>query len=170
VEPVSEPELTVRDPAELLAGYLDYYRDGVLRKFDGLSDAEARNSRVPSGWTPLGLLKHLAYMERRWLRWGFAAEQVAEPWGDNDNDGGWHVEPGETVEEVTAFFREQGIRSQAIIANAKLTDRAAVGGRFKSEEDAPTLAWILFHVLQEYARHLGHLDIARELADGLTGE
>jgi uncharacterized damage-inducible protein DinB len=166
---VSEPELTLHEPAELLAGYLDYYRDGVLRKFEGLSDADARSSRVPSGWTPLELLKHLAYVERRWLRWGFAAEQVTDPWGDQEN-GEWHVDPGETVEEVKAFFREQCSRSRAIAADAKLADRAAVGGRFKSEEDTPTLAWILFHVLQEYARHLGHLDIVRELADGVTGE
>jgi uncharacterized damage-inducible protein DinB len=143
----------------------------VLRKFDGLSDEDARRSFVPSGWTPLGLLKHLAYVELRWLRWGFAAEQVAEPWGDQRlRDGEWHVEPGETIEDVKAFFREQCARSRAIAEAAKLPDHAAVGGRFKSTQDTPTLAWILFHVLQEYARHLGHLDIARELADGVIGE
>jgi uncharacterized damage-inducible protein DinB len=168
---VSEPDLTLHDPVDLLAGYLDYYRDGVLRKFAGLPDADARRSFVPSGWTPLGLLKHLAYMERRWLRWGFAGERVADPWGDHHEDtGGWYVEPGETVEDVMAFFREQCSRSRAIAASADLADHAAVGGRFKSKEETPTLAWILFHVLQEYARHLGHLDIVRELADGVTGE
>jgi hypothetical protein len=168
---VSEPETTLADPGELLAGYLDYYRDGVLRKFDGLSEEEVRRSRLPSGWTPLGLLKHLAYVELRWFRWGFAAEQVDQPWGDQRlRDGEWYVEPGETVEEVKAFFREQCSCSRAIAAKGELADRAAAGGRFATTEDAPTLAWILFHVLQEYARHLGHLDIVRELADGITGE
>ena len=168
---MSEPETTLADPAALLAGYLDYCRDGVLRKFEGLSDKEARHSRLPSGWTPLGLLKHLAYMERRWFRWGFAAEQVDQPWGDQPlNEGEWYVEPGETVDEVKAFFREQCAHSRAIAAKGSLDDRAAAGGRFATAEDAPTLAWILFHVLQEYARHLGHLDIARELADGIIGE
>ncbi|WP_207926201.1 DinB family protein [Actinocrispum wychmicini] len=171
MEPVSEPELTLHDPADLLAGYLDYYRDGVVRKFSGLSDQDARRSFVPSGWTPLGLLKHLAYMERRWMRWGFAGERVTEPWGDQKlKDGEWYVEPGETVDDVMAFFREQCSRSRAIAASAKLDDHAAVGGRFKSAAETPTLAWVLFHVLQEYARHLGHLDIVRELADGVIGE
>jgi uncharacterized damage-inducible protein DinB len=145
----------------------------VLRKFAGLPDADARRSFVPSGWTPLGLLKHLAYMERRWLRWGFAGEQVTDPWGDQHEDTGeWYVEPGETVADVVAFFREQCSRSRVIAAAADLADTGALGGRFTADDPrpAPTLAWILFHVLQEYARHLGHLDIVRELADGVTGE
>ncbi|MFD1052538.1 DUF664 domain-containing protein, partial [Kibdelosporangium lantanae] len=101
---MSEPELTLHDPVELLAGYLDYYRDGVVRKFAGLADVDARRSFVPSGWTPLSLLKHLAYMERRWLRWGFAGEQVTNPWGDQHEDTGeWYVEPGETVDDVMAL-------------------------------------------------------------------
>jgi hypothetical protein len=55
-------------------------------------------------------------------------------------------------------------------AGAELTDVAAVGGRFADGDRRPTLAWVLFHVLQEYARHAGHLDIVRELLDGATGE
>src|SRR3712207_5587015 len=103
-----EPVRTLHDPAELLAGYLDCYRDGVLRKVDGLPDEELRNSRLPSRWTPLGLLKHLAYMERRWLRWGFAAEQVDSPWGDQPvRRGEWHVAADETFEDVKAFYLEQ---------------------------------------------------------------
>ncbi|MET0136571.1 MAG: DinB family protein [Kibdelosporangium sp.] len=171
MEPVPEPAKALSDPADLLAGYLDFYRDGVRRKFAGLSEEEARTSRLPSGWTPIGLLKHLAYVELRWLRWGFTADQVEDPWGDQPLvRGEWHVDPSETVAEVLAFFEEQCARSREIVAGASLTDKAAAGGRFESEPDTPTLAWTLFHVLQEYARHLGHLDIARELADGSTGE
>lgn len=163
--------MTLSDPGELLAGYLDYYRDALLRKLDGLSDQEMRNSRLPSGWVPLGLLKHLAYVELRWLRWGFAAEPVDEPWGDEaEGETTWHLEPGETVQDVMAFFEEQCARSRAIVAGARLTDLATSGGRFSPDRDMPTLAWILFHVLQEYARHVGQLDVARELADGATGE
>lgn len=76
-----EPDRGLADPRELLLGYLDYNRTMVARQFDGLSDVEARTSRLPSGWTPVELLKHLVFMERRWLRWGFAAEAVPEPWG-----------------------------------------------------------------------------------------
>jgi hypothetical protein len=63
-----------------------------------------------------------------------------------------------------------GARTRAIAAAAELSDLAAAGGRFADGDRRPTLAWVLFHVLQESARHAGHLDIARELLDGATGE
>lgn len=165
-----EPPPSRADPAELLAAYLDYYRSVILRKLDGLSDKQLRTSRLPSGWTPLELLKHLAYMERRWLRWGFAAEPVPRPWADSgdDPDGPWRVEPGESASAIRAFFLEQTEVSRRIVAAARLGDVARTGGRF--DRDPPALSWILFHVLQEYARHAGHLDIVRELADGSVGE
>ena len=62
--------MTDLDKAKLLLGYLDYYRSVIARKLNGLTDAELRSSRLPSGWTPLELLKHLLHMEARWLRWG----------------------------------------------------------------------------------------------------
>jgi hypothetical protein len=163
-----EPPQSLADPAELLAAYLDYFRSAVLRKLEGLSDEQLRTSALPSGWTPLELLKHLAWVELRWLQWGFAGEPVSEPWGDRGPDGRWLVGPQETASAVREFFLEQCERSRAITGAAQLTDRAPPGGRFKGEP--PVLAWILFHVLQEYARHAGHLDVARELADGSTGE
>ncbi|HEX5569440.1 MAG TPA: DinB family protein [Streptomyces sp.] len=164
------PRSTPPDPHHLLSAYLDHYRDTVLRKLDGLPEAELRRTRLPSGWTPLELLRHLACVERRWLRWGFTAEPVEDPWADQDRGGRWHVPDGMTVAEVVADFRAQCARSRRIAASAALADRAAIGGRFTTEAEAPTLAWILFHVLQEYARHAGHLDIVRELADGAVGE
>ncbi|REK88670.1 DinB family protein [Streptomyces inhibens] len=171
VAPPSEPPVTLSDPRELLAGYLDFYREAVLRKLEGLSDDELRNSRLPSGWAPLSLLKHLAYVELRWMRWGFSGEQIEEPWGDHSRPGQWSVGPDESVEDVKEFFREQCARTRAIVAEAHLEDQAAtLGGRVPADEDRPTLIWILFHLLQEYARHVGHLDIARELADGVIGE
>lgn len=171
MENYEEPPPTLSDPHELLLAHLDFYRATVLRKLDGLSEDELRRSRLPSGWTPLELLKHLAYMERRWLVWGFAGEAVDDPWGDEDPaTGRWHVRPGEPVEGVRAVFDQQGRRSRAIASGADLLDTSAAGGRFVPPEDGPTLSWILFHILQEYARHVGHLDVARELADGAVGE
>lgn len=67
-----------------------------------------------------------------------------------------------------AFLLEQGNRTREIVSRADLADRAPEGPRFEAEP--PALSWILFHVLQEYARHAGHLDIVREMADGDTGE
>ena len=168
---LEEPAPTLSDPGELLLAYLDYYRSVVARKLAGLTEAELRTSRLPSGWTPLELLKHLVYMEQRWLRWGFTAEQVAQPWGDNDATGRWHVGAGETLAELIDALHAGGVRTRAIVTGAELGDLGAVGGRFAEADGVrPSLSWILFHVLQEYARHAGHLDVARELIDGDTGE
>jgi uncharacterized damage-inducible protein DinB len=168
----AEPLPTLADPKELLLAYLDYYRDAVVRKVDGLTDDQLRASIVPSGWTPAELVKHLLYMERRWLRWGFLAEDVPDPHGDKDARGRWHVDPAEPIGALTAELLAAGDRTRAIVTGADLDQVAAVGGRFPADapEPPPTLAWILFHVLQEYARHAGHLDVVRELADGATGE
>jgi hypothetical protein len=160
----------VSDPRELLLGYLDFYRDAVLRKLDGMPEHRLRESALPSGWSPLELLKHLAYVERRWLRWGFMAEDVQEPWGDHGPDGRWHVRDDETAAEIRALYLDACRRSREIVAAAGLTDRARTGGRFDPAGPAPALSWILFHVLQEYARHVGHLDVVRELTDGTVGE
>lgn len=164
-----EPPDTLSDPHELLLAYLDFYRNVVLRKLDGLSEQQLRTAVLPSGWTPLELLKHLAYVERRWLVWGFTAEQVDRPWGDNDPDERWHVADDESTGDVLAMYLAQCARSRQIATSSALTDAARAGGRFAPGE-TPALSWILFHLLQEYARHAGHLDVVRELTDGATGE
>jgi len=159
------------DPADLLPAYLDFYRDALLTKLDGLPEADLRRSILPSGWTPLELLNHLTHVERRWLEWGFRAEQVSAPWGDSHpQTGRWHVGADETYDSVRASFLAQCERSRTIVADSDLGDRARVGGRFETADAAPYLSWILFHLLQEYARHVGHIDVVRELLDGSTGE
>jgi hypothetical protein len=165
-----KPDRRLADPKELLLGFLDYYRSVITGKVEGLTDDELRTSHLPSGWTPLELLKHLAYMERRWLRWGFLAEPVPDPRGDEDQAGRWHAGPDDTVAMLTAALRAAGEQTRAIATAAGLSDVSASGGRFTGDTPRPTLAWILTYVLQEYARHAGHLDVARELADGTTGE
>ncbi|MFE3174406.1 DinB family protein [Amycolatopsis sp. NPDC059090] len=168
---MSEPSDTLTDPRELLLAYLDYYRATLLRKLDGLSDDELRTSRLPSGWTPLELLKHLAFVERRWLRWGFLGEDVDPVSGDEDPETRkWTVGADESAESVRALFLEECESSRAIVSGARLEDIARGTGRFTPPAQPPALSWILFHVLQEYARHVGQLDVVRELADGATGE
>ncbi|WP_052865319.1 DinB family protein [Streptomyces niger] len=166
-----EPADTLTDPHELLLGYLDYYRDALLRKLDGMSERDLRTSRLPSGWTPLAMLKHLAFVERRWLRWGFAGEQVDPVWGETDPETGrWTVSADESPEEIKKLFLDECARSRTIAAGARLHETARSGGGFNPPDHHPTLSWILFHLLQEYARHVGQLDVVRELADGATGE
>jgi Protein of unknown function (DUF664) len=171
VADVDEPADTLVEPVELLLGYLDYYRDSVRRKVTGMAESELRISRLPSGWAPLELVSHLAFMERRWMRWGFAGEAVSEPWGDDDPvSGRWRVAPDRSLADVLEQLQSTGAQTRATVAMAQLDDPARTGGRFSTDRRPPALSWILFHVLSEYARHLGHLDVARELADGEVGE
>lgn len=170
--PQPEPKQQASDPKALFLDYLDYYRSVVTAKVGGITDEELRGSRLPTGWTPLELLTHLVHMEQRWLRWGFAAEAVDAPWGDSQGspDGRWTVAPDTSLAMLLAQLHEGGTRTRQIVEAAELTDVAAVGGRFTAGTTPPSLLWILFHVLQEYARHAGHIDIVRELADGAVGE
>jgi uncharacterized damage-inducible protein DinB len=162
-----EPRSDTADTAVLLVRYLDFLRETVQAKVAALPEDERRRSRLPSGWTPLELLSHLAHMERRWLVWGFLAQDVDAPWGDARDDR-WHVPGAVTLDVLAAMLHEVGERTTGILAEHSLDERGRPGGRF--EEDPPTLAWICFHVLQEYARHAGHLDVAVELAGGPVGE
>ncbi len=166
----TEPSHRIAEPRELLLAYLDHYRSTVARKLAGMSETDLRTAWLPSGWTPLELANHLLHMERRWIQWGFAAEAVDEPWGDGDQDDRWVVPADASADDLIASMRRGGERTRALVADASLDDPAALGGRFQSDDERPTLAWTLFHVLQEYARHTGHLDAARELADGAVGE
>ena len=164
-----EPPRSLEDPRDILLQQLSYYRATLLAKLNGLSPDRLTGSILPSGWSPLGLLKHLVFVERRWMQWGFEAEQVADPWGDHDPDSeGWLVAPEDSVAELTARLAEIAGRTEAVASQSDLTERARLGGRFSSEP--PTLGWILAHLLQEYARHVGHLDVVRELIDGQIGE
>ena len=164
-----EPPRSLEDPRDILLQQLSYYRATLLAKLNGLSPDRLTGSILPSGWSPLGLLKHLVFVERRWMQWGFEAEQVADPWGDHDPDSeGWLVAPEDSVAELAARVAEIAGRTEAVASQSDLTERARLGGRFSSEP--PTLGWILAHLLQEYARHVGHLDVVRELIDGQIGE
>ena len=83
-----EPPRSLEDPREILLQQLSYYRTTLLAKLEGLSEDQLTTSILPSGWSPLGLLKHLVFVERRWMQWGFEAEDVPDPWGDHDPNSG----------------------------------------------------------------------------------
>jgi uncharacterized damage-inducible protein DinB len=167
-----EPASTT-DLRGVLLSYLDFFRGEVARKLHGLSDEELRASVVPSGWAPSGLVIHLVNVERRWLRWGFLGEQLEEPWRDSTTagapGGGWVV-PEASPAELATLLDEAAAQTRSIVEAHRLTDTSALTGRFRDPATAPQLQWILLHLIQEYARHVGHLDLARELIDGATGE
>ena len=166
--PFPSPTDPAADRTEVFLRYLDYFRETVAAKTLTLPEDEARRSRLPSGWTPLELLKHLRYVELRWIEWGFQGRDVGDPWGDRRADR-WYVESGETRDGLVAALREQGGRTRRVVQEADLAAIGAPGPRWDGADPA-SLERVLFHLLQEYARHLGHLDIVVELATGSFGE
>jgi uncharacterized damage-inducible protein DinB len=166
--PFPEPTEPVGSRAEVFLGYLDFFRDRLVSKLRELPADELRRSRLPSGWTPIELLKHLTYVELRWLEWGFEGRPVADPWGDRRDDR-WYVGPTESLEELVVALDAQAQRSRAVVEAHDLAERGQPGPRWDGAEPA-TLERVLFHLVQEYARHVGHLDVVAELADGAVGE
>jgi uncharacterized damage-inducible protein DinB len=166
--PFPEPTTPAGSRTEVFLRYLAFFRGRLADKLRELPPAELHRSRLASGWTPLELLKHLTYVELRWLDWGFDGRAVGNPWGD-DRDGRWHVEPGETLENLLEDLAARAERSTAIIESHDLSETGKPGERWGGQPPA-TLERVLFHVLQEYARHLGHLDVVCELAGAGTGE
>ena len=158
------------------SAYLDWMRAEIVDGVLSLTADQQRTALLPSGWTPLELLSHVLHMEQRWFVWGFHGEQVAEPWGEWDVDEPWESDtsgrtrPGArwqvpddvTADQLVARLDAVGDRTRGVLRDFPPGATAAPGGRFA--EDPPTLEWICFHVLTEYARHAGHLDIVVELA------
>jgi hypothetical protein len=166
--PFPEPTDRIASRAQVFLGYLDYFRSVVVCKLEGLPDSELRRSRLPSGWTPIQLLKHLTYVELRWLMWGFEGRDVPERWGDNREDR-WYVAADETFADLVLALHAQAAGTRAVVEAHDLSEVGQPGERWGCA-DPPPLERVLFHLVQEYARHVGHLDIVRELADGQVGE
>jgi uncharacterized damage-inducible protein DinB len=166
--PFPAPTVAADNDAELFLRYLDFFRETVLAKVSTLAEEDVRGSLLPSGWTPLELLKHLRYVEVRWIEWGFEGRDVGDPWGDRRGDR-WYVAPAETRETLAAALRAQGAHTRTVVRAHDLAATGAPGPRWDGADPA-TLQRVLFHLLQEYARHCGHLDIVTELAGGPVGE
>lgn len=162
------PSLPMANRSEVFLTYLDYFRGRVVDKLTSLPAAELRTSRLASNWTPIELVNHLRHVERRWLEWGFEGLDLDDPWADGRDDR-WYVDPRTGLAELLDALDEQASRTRAIVGAHALSDTGQPGDRWDSDEP-PTLERILFHLLQEYARHLGHLDIVAELAGGTIGE
>jgi uncharacterized damage-inducible protein DinB len=166
--PFPEPSTPIPSRAEVLLGYLDYFRSRLASKLEGLPENELRASRLPSGWTPIELLNHLCHAEQRWMEWRFEGRDLATPWGD-ELDGRWHVDAGQTLVGLIAGLHAQAARTRAIVESHDLADVGQPSDRWDGAGPA-VLERVLLHLVQEYARHVGHLDIASELAGGPVGE
>ena len=146
-----------------LVDYLDAQRRHIVGTLDGLADADLRRPVLPSGWTCLGLVHHLAHdVERFWFRSVVAGEGESEPFPDN----AWVVGPDVTAEAVFDLYRQESERANAIIAATPLDAAPAWWPDFFGNWRLDDLREIVLHVITETATHAGHLDAARELIDG----
>jgi uncharacterized damage-inducible protein DinB len=155
------------DERATLAGFLDYHRATLAWKCSGLTDDQLRERpSPPSTLSLLGLVRHLADVERGWFRRTFARED-APPlyYSDDDRDGEFdNVEKADVAEAFAAWERECVFAREAVAAAPNLD---AVG---HGKDRAYSLRWILVHMIEEYARHNGHADLIRERLDGSVGE
>jgi uncharacterized damage-inducible protein DinB len=152
---------------ETLQGFLDFYRVVIVRKVAGLSLEDATRRVVASDSTLLGIVKHLGYVERGWFQSGIGGAVFEVPWTDEDPDADFRIEPGETVESVVAWYQEQCRLAREVVANTPSLDQLEVRERAQPKR---SLRWILVHMVEETARHAGHMDIIREQIDGATGD
>jgi Protein of unknown function (DUF664) len=164
----------VNAETDSLVRCLGQQRESVLDIVDGLPEAALRRAVFPSGWTCLGLIQHLAVDdERYWFRGVAAGEPIEFPPGDDEP--GWLVGPEVTAAHVFALYREEIARASDVIAvtpldaPARRPDPRWDAWGWPSPAEPVNLRWIILHMIEETARHAGHLDIARELLDGRTG-
>jgi hypothetical protein len=153
------------DERTALLRQLRAQREHVLGAVDGLSDADLRRPVLPSGWTCLGLLQHLALdVERFWFRSVVAGEQVELPEGDE----GWRVGPDVAAETILELYRDETRRADEIVEASPLDAAPAWWPDFFGDLPPRDLRRTILHVLVETATHAGHLDAVRELIDGRT--
>lgn len=149
---------------EILTGMLDFLRATVVAKVAGLTDEQAFGRPVAaSGLTPAGLVKHLTGVERFWFSIDFAGHDLPWPWTEQE-PGGFRLGPEDSLRELLNGYAAECQRSREVVAGAALDERARADG------NTFTLRYALAHLIQETARHCGHLDLLRESVDGQTGE
>ncbi|HEX8099194.1 MAG TPA: DinB family protein [Actinomycetota bacterium] len=169
-----EPPLAADETATLL-GFLDYQRATLAWKCSGL-DATGLSATAAASTITLGaLLKHLAYVEDHWFSRSLHGRALEPPWDtvdwEADRDWEWHSAANDSPEQLRAIWQAAVERSRSNVQEA-----LAKGGldqlaqRKWPDGTAPSLRWILCHMIEEYARHNGHADLIRESVDGSTGE
>jgi uncharacterized damage-inducible protein DinB len=160
---------------EMLNDFLDYYRSVLVAKATGLTDEQARSHAVePSNLSILGLLRHMAEVERHWFRRMllneselpdfFATDGVAVGTADSDFEFPKTAALSEGVEIL-----QRAIAESRLAIEGKVPEEVSLATRTKTGESV-SLRWILIHMIEEYARHCGHADFLRERLDGKKGD
>ena len=167
-DPRTEPPL-IGDERDTLLGFLNWYRGTLELKCAGLTAEElARRSVEPSTMSLLGLIRHMADVERAWFRRVMAGEDAPRRYYSDDNpDGDFDdaVADEGVVAEARAALRDEIDFANRFVAAAP--DLDVVGHNRIGDV---SLRWVLVHMIEEYARHNGHADLLRERIDGVTGE
>jgi uncharacterized damage-inducible protein DinB len=149
-----------------LENFLDAQREGLIRKIQGLDDSTARQAPTASSLSLLGLVKHATTWERRWFQVILCGRESGEDWPTvrGQNEATFMVGEHDTVNDWVEKYREQIEQSRAVAAPMDLDSRCA-----RTDLIDCNLRYVLFHMLEETARHAGHADIIRETLDGSRG-
>ncbi len=162
--PNSAPEL------EMLLAWLEYHRVTLLQKCAGLSAEQlCQRACMPSTLTLVGLVRHMAEVERNWFAGHYAGrpDTLGIYYSDDDPDGDFDNVAPATVDEDFAVYQRECEESRRIVEAMPNLEQMGISVR----RDGPvSLRWILIHMVEEYARHNGHADLLRERIDGATGE
>jgi uncharacterized damage-inducible protein DinB len=160
------------DERTMLVEFLEWYRATLLVKAAGLTDEQARTASVaPSILSITGLVRHMAAVERIWFQIRFRGDDVPHLyWTDADRDGDLRVDDVALADALTVWEREVAL-SRDVLAGAHLDDVMRAPVLIDGEPEwRASMRWILIHMIEEYARHAGHLDFLRERIDGITGD
>ncbi|TFC15292.1 DinB family protein [Cryobacterium algoritolerans] len=167
----NDPETNCAESG-MLAQYLDYQRETLLSKTDGLTREQLAQTHSPSTLTLAGLLYHLALVEESWMEVRFAGLPDREPWAsaDWDDDPDWEFRNAALLEpmQLRSRYREACDRSRAVVS--KSTGLGQLSVKTLSDGRNFSLRWVLLHLVEETARHAGHADFLREAIDGTVGE
>jgi uncharacterized damage-inducible protein DinB len=170
-DPRGEPP-TLGDERDTLVAFLRWQRETLELKCSDLSpDQLAQRSVEPSTMSLLGLLRHMADVERGWFKWFMAGEDIADRFSSESNpDGDFddaRPDP-ELVAEAWEAWREEVAWADEFVANHPDLDEP--GKRKDRWRGEMSLRWVLVHMIEEYARHNGHADLLRERIDGRVGQ
>ncbi|MFI9612537.1 DinB family protein [Streptomyces sp. NPDC052023] len=154
----------------MLEGWLEYHRQTLAWKCEGLSDAQLRMAAVePSELSLMGLVRHMAEVERSWFRKVLAGDDVGPIYyTEEDRDGEFHLTEADTWAEAYATWQAEIAAARRNAAGFGLDDLSK--GRSPHSDEPFSLRWIYTHMIEEYARHNGHADLIRERVDGTTGD
>jgi uncharacterized damage-inducible protein DinB len=160
-------EFSTSSERDALTSFLDRQRDALVRKVQGISDADACRAPTASSLSLLGLLKHSAVWEERWFQVIVAGRPLTDGWPEQKSavpDEDFLVGDGDTVEQWVARYQEAAQTSRQIVAARDLGQSCA-----RTDVIDCNLRCVLLHLIEETARHAGHADLIRETLDGSRG-